>query len=340
MSTQQAFLFPVEGAKLYAEQWLPAGGPPKAIVQIAHGMRESTGYYREFCEALAAAGYGCVVHDARGHGRTAGAPGSEEFREKAGDIGEDGIRRMVEDLAELTDSIRARFPSAAVFLLGHSMGSVLARLYAGRYGEKLDGLIYSGTTGPVEKSQNGLLLQTALREQAARGARAEAVETPALLFRDFNERFSPARTGSEYMSRDEEMVRAALASPFADVPYRCRFYVDFLRAMGEMDEPALVERIPKALPILSVSGDMDPFGSYGEGIRALAALYRAHGLRDTTFLLYPGGRHEMLRETNRKEVFADIVSWLGRRVPAAPPEESALKIAISGRTEDVPGPRR
>lgn len=124
-------------------------------------------------------------------------------------------------------------------------------------------------------------------------------------------------TGHEYMSRDEAQVLAAIRSPYADVPYRCGFYVEFLHAMLEMDLPATIARIPKALPIYSFSGDMDPFGEYGRGVPALFELYRSSGLLNAEYRLYPEGRHEMLREINRAEAFGDVVSWLDRQVPTS-----------------------
>lgn len=298
------------GIRLFTEQWIPTEKPVKAIVQIAHGMRESTAYYKEFCEVLASTGYASVVHDARGHGRTAGKPGSREFIKNAGNIGENGIDFMVDDLAEITDFIKQTTLGVPVVLLGHSMGSVLARLYAARYGNKIDGLIYSGTTGPIDKARYNELLLAAQKELHLRGRLAPAADIPKLLFGHFNERFEPVKTGYEYMSRDDEKVKEAIGSPYASIPYRCGFFTEFIKAMGKMDLPAAIECIPKNLPILSVSGDMDPFGGYGEGVKTLFAVYKNYGLKHLRYILYEGGRHEMLREINRSEVFSDIIAWL------------------------------
>ena len=302
-----------QGLRLYYKKWMPADLPPKGIVQIAHGMREFTGYYSEFCKALNRAGYGCFIHDARGHGRTAGAPGSEEFRENAGDIGENGVVDLVKDLAEITGSLHEEYPGVPVFLLGHSMGSVLARLYISRYGKNLRGVIYSGTAGLSDSDQIGEILKTAEEESGRLGRRAVAVEPPKLLSEFFSRRFQPVKTGGEYMSRDETMVRAAIGSPYYAVPYRCGFFVEILRAIKTVDFPETVEGTPKELPILSISGDRDPFGNYGKGVEELFSLYRRHGIQNASFLLYHEGRHEMLRETNRQEVFRDIIRWLDSR---------------------------
>ena len=306
----QGFYKNRQGIRLFYEKWTPAGLPLKGIVQIAHGMREFTGYYAEFCEALGREGYGAFVHDARGHGRTAGVPGSGEFRENAGDIGKNGVFNMVEDLAEINMSLHEEYPGVPVFLLGHSMGSVLARIYISRYGKTLNGVIYSGTAGISDSNRLAKILQAAEEESERLGRNAAAVEPPKLLGEFFSRRFQPVKTGYEYMSRDEVMVREAISTPYHAVPYRTGFFVDILRAMQGMDAAENIRRIPKELPILSVSGDMDPFGDFGEGVKELFALYRRHGVQNASFVLYHGGRHEMLRETNRRDVFRDIVRWL------------------------------
>jgi alpha-beta hydrolase superfamily lysophospholipase len=302
-----------QGFKLYAEQWLPTTLPvTKGFVQIAHGMRESTEYYVDFIEALLFAGYGVYIHDARGHGRSAGEAGSHKFFENAGYVGDGGINQMVDDLKLLTDIIKDNHPGFPVFLLGHSMGSVLSRVYAYKYGGELDGLLYSGTTGPVNMEKNSSLLEFATNELNQRGKLAPAVDTPNQLFGNFNDRFPQGLTGREYMSRDEKMVEKAIQSPYSEIPYRCGFYVDFLRAMRDMDSEVHLESIPKNLPIFSVSGSMDPFGEYGEGVPRLFKLYSKFGFSDAHFIVYEGGRHEMLREINRETVFADIIKWLDR----------------------------
>lgn len=299
-----------QGLQLFYKKWMPADIPPKGIVQIAHGMKEFTGYYNEFCEALSRKGYGAFVHDARGHGRTAGLPGSEDFRKNAGDIGENGVVNMVEDLAEANGMLHEKYPGVPVFLLGHSMGSVLARLYISRYGNTLDGVIYSGTAGISEKDRLAGMLKIAEKESEKLGRHAVAIESPKLLSAFFSKRFQPVKTGYEYMSRDEAMVREAVKSPYHAVPYRTGFFVDILRAMQDMDTAENIGQIPKELPILSISGDMDPFGNFGEGVRELFALYEQCGIQNASFILYRGGRHEMLRETNRQDVFRDTVCWL------------------------------
>ncbi len=312
IKTETFLMKAAQGVKIYVKRWYPSNSEVKGIVQIAHGMRESTAYYTEFCKALARAGYGVYVNDARGHGKTAGEENSLEYYKNSGYCGTDAFDLMADDLSQLTDIIKTQNPGVPVFLLGHSMGSVISRLYAGKYGEKINGLIYSGTTGPAQKARIESLIEAALKEAKVRGFKAPAIDTPKLIFADYNSRFEKTQTGFEYMSRDEKMVRLAITSPYAAVSYRCGFYVDFLNAILNIDTHENIESIPKLLPIYSVSGSMDPFGDYGKGVPQLFELYLRHGIKDATYTIYKDGRHEMLREINRKNVYKDIINWLQR----------------------------
>lgn len=302
-----------KGYRLYTEIHLPSQNMKlKGMVQIAHGMRESTEYYSEFFTVLNDAGYIAVIHDARGHGRSAGEPFSSEFNQNAGKMGDDGLNGMAEDLKMLTDLLLKEYPHLPVFLFGHSMGSILSRLYISKYGDILSGVILSGTAGPMDNKKYEILINTAIDEAEHNGRNTPSVKTPTLFFGHFNERFQPAETGFEYMTRDKAMEMKAISSPFINIPYSNGFYIDFINSIHKAGSDESICKVPKELPVLSVSGDMDPFGDYGEGIKQLFKLYRKHELQDIHYNLYHEGRHEMLREINRHEVFNDIMNWLDR----------------------------
>ena len=295
--------------KLYTKHWY-SGNSSKGIVQIVHGMRESTEYYTEFCKFLVGNGYNVYMNDARGHGRSAGRAGSRKYTENSGYIGDDGINQMTEDIKILTDIIKKENPDVPVFLLGHSMGSVLSRVYISKYGKAIDGLLISGANGISDTAWLNSLLRLAEDEEKQRGRSEPAADVPVQMFAHFNDRFQPLKTGYEYMSRDEKMVSDAISSPYAKVNYRCGFYVDLLKAMIDVNTDKYIEMIPKDLPVFSLSGSMDQFSNYGEGIVKLFDLFKKHGLKNTDFIIYKDGRHEMLREINRRDVYKDIINWL------------------------------
>jgi alpha-beta hydrolase superfamily lysophospholipase len=311
---QQSFFFEgLGGLKLFAEKWYPKTNA-KGVIQIAHGMREHTGYYREFCETLTESGYIVYIHDARGHGRTAGDVIDPEYSENAGYLGENEENFMVEDLKTLTNIIKSENDGLPVFLLGHSMGSVLAQIYVSKYGNLIDGVIYSGTTGPIKVDRMNDLLEVATKEVAEFGRKAVSVKASKLFRGHFNDQFQPVKTQYDYMTRDEMMIADAIASPYNNIQYKTGFYLQFFNALKQIGTEKNIGNVPKGLPILSISGDMDPFGENGEGVKRLLEIYKKHGLHDVQYKLYEGGRHEMLRETNRCEVYLDILNWLNGHI--------------------------
>ena len=261
-----------DGTNIMARHW-PAAGETRIVLIVAHGMGEHSGRYREPLAPLAARGVAIYAPDHRGHGAT--APQGTH-----GDLGPGGFAGLVDDLAVLTRRAAAEHPDARVVLLGHSMGSFAAQAFAPRHADLLDGLALSGS---------------AAREALARAGPAslEACNAP----------FEPARTPSDWLSRDEAEVDRYVADPW------CGFSVD---AAGQASMIALapqmmdVGALPSDLPVYIVSGLADPLAV---AIEPLIARYRDVGLAVTTDL-YPEARHEVFNETNRAEVVERFAAWL------------------------------
>jgi len=72
---------------------------------------------------------------------------------------------------------------------------------------------------------------------------------------------------------------------------------------------------PSNLPVLLISGDMDPVGDYGKGVVRVQEEMMKAGMMDVGMILYPQARHELLNELNREEVLHDIHSWLKDQLP-------------------------
>lgn len=167
-----------QGEKLFTQKWFPCDKSKiKGVIQIAHGMGETTNYYREFSENMVKTGFAVYINEARGHGRTAGDINDPSYAENAGYMGEDGITWMVEDIKLLTDIIKIENPGVPNFLLGHSLGSVLAQIYAYKYGSEINGIIYSGTTGPIDRKRIKKLVKVVEKEVIESGRKAPSIET-------------------------------------------------------------------------------------------------------------------------------------------------------------------
>ncbi|WP_310550861.1 alpha/beta hydrolase [Paenibacillus glufosinatiresistens] len=312
MSEQCFWMTDPVGVDIHIYSWLPdAGQPLRGAVQIAHGMCETAGRYAEFAEALNTAGFAVYAGDHRGHGRTAGAVNL------LGDAGEDGFYWMRRDLTGIAGIIRERHPELPLFLMGHSMGSFLVQKLMGEDGPELyDGFLLTGSNGPrrllalgewMARSQNWL-----------RGDLHRSVLLNTVVFGTYNRSFSPVRTAFDWLSRDPEEVDRYIADPYCGAICTTRFFRDFFRLLRELHTEETLAGLSPDKPVFLFSGDKDPVGLAGKGMIALADLYRSRGIRDVELKLYPGGRHELLHETNRAEVTADVLDWLQRHLPESP----------------------
>jgi alpha-beta hydrolase superfamily lysophospholipase len=288
-----------DGVPIAYRRWLPDGAA-RGIIQIAHGASEHSGRYDRFGSFLASRGYAAYANDHRGHGVTAEATG-------VGQAGPRGWEGMIDDVGELGEIARADVGAGPLILFGHSMGSFLAQLYAQRHGDGLAGLVLSGSAGAIDDHEGTIAGLTAFVDA---GAGTEA----APLFEAFNTPFEPARTPFDWLSRDAVEVDRYIADPMcgADAPLTLAFALDMVTHLAEAWDPANEARIPTALPILLVTGEEDPVSDRARTVRELEARYRAQGKTDVTAHYYPGARHELLNETIRDGVEAEIADWLDR----------------------------
>ncbi len=292
-----------DGAALFVYRWLPQA-PAKAVVQIAHGLTEHAGRYARLAQALTDSGYAVYAGDHRGHGRTA------QRREDLGFFAErDGWRACIDDLWRLNRRIAADHPGLPIVLLGHSMGSFMVQQFIAEHGEALAGAVLSGSYGkPPPLAALGRII--ARLERWRLGARGRSALIHAFSFGAFNKPFAPARTPSDWLSRDEAEVDKYLADPLCGFRPTVQLWIDMLDAIAEIARPERQASIPKHLPVYVIGGTRDPVNANAKGLERLLAAYRRAGLTRVTHRFYPDARHELFNETNRDEVTRDLVAWL------------------------------
>ena len=280
-------------------------GEPKAVVQIVHGMAEHYQRYYPLAEYLCAQGYAVAGHDLIGHGPE--TPASE-----LGYLGDhNGWQRLVYDLNTVHIILCKRWPNAKQVLLGHSMGSFLAREYLIQFGhEQLDGLVLSGTGfTPPNICSVGLALSQVIC--ALGGKRKPSSLIDRMAFSGNNRAFKPSRTPLDWLSRDEKEVDKYISDPYCGFVFTGGGYRDLFKGLMLLTKLDRLGKLPKGLPVLMISGENDPVGGKRlSGMRAVVQQYRQAGLLDITIKTYPEGRHEMLNEINRDEVMADLHAWL------------------------------
>ncbi|GAA3098282.1 alpha/beta fold hydrolase [Streptomyces rectiviolaceus] len=310
-----------DGVPVATYTWLPDGGRPRAFVQIAHGAGEHALRYDRFARHLTAHGYGVIASDHRGHGATAQATGGYGVTGSSADASPDvpsdaaaadSWRAIVDDLKAIGDQVRTLYPGTPLFLLGHSMGSHLARDYAQEYPDDLAGLILSGTF----RSLPGVGIEESIarleREITENGREALSSYLPEL-FAAFNDPY-PHRTGFEWLSRDEAEVDVYVADERCGFPFSAGLCLDWVRAVRKMNDPRNLARVPADLPVHIAVGTEDPCNQGMTLVHELLEDFRYVGLDDLTWKGYEGARHEILNETNRDEVQEDLRGWLDKRV--------------------------
>jgi alpha-beta hydrolase superfamily lysophospholipase len=288
-----------DGQTLLARRWLPQG-PPRAIVQIAHGLAEHSGRYARLAAALNAAGYAAYANDHRGHGPRAAAADLGHFAD------EGGWDKVVGDLWTLNRLIAAEQPRTPIIFLGHSLGSFLGRGLIAKHSDALAGAALSGSNGkPPAIATLGRLI--AREERLRLGKRGKSDPILQMWFGEFNKPFKPARTDFDWLSRDEKEVDAFVADPHCGFPFTTQLAIDVLDALVRVTSPASLAPIRKEMPIYIFSGERDPVGA---NIKGLIQDLKAAGFTKLTTRIYPGARHETLNETNRDEVTRDLIAWL------------------------------
>src|SRR5438270_4878619 len=259
----------------------------RGVVQIAHGLGEHIGRYAELAETLAQAEFVVYGNDHRGHGLTAKPVGS------FGEFGPRGFDQLVEDMVSLRVIAKDEHRGKPYILLGHSMGSFAAQQCVLDHSHSIDGLALSGS-GALD----GLARV------------AQSVAAGEDLMKLMNAGFEPARTSSDWLSRDNAEVDAFISDPLCFPSLKHESMQSFLDAFPRLADPREIRKIRDDLPVYIFSGNDDPVGQRLEGVLVLIDRYRSAGLTSIAHDFYTGGRHEILHETNRRDVISNLPVWM------------------------------
>ena len=295
--------------QIHAVRWLPEGDTkPRAILQISHGILEHVGRYDAFAAWLADKGFVVMTADHLGHGQSFENPEDYGFFAESG-----GWDLALKDMHRLYELAHLAYPNLPYFLLGHSMGSFLARSYLIQYPGELTGCILSGTgEQPDFVCAVGLLISKLERLRLGPHGRSKLANN--LCFGGYN-RHTARRTDCDWLSRDDTRVDDYVADPLCGGVPAISLIIDMLGGIRFNHKKANLAKMDKSTPVFFISGEDDPVGGYGKGVHKAVDAFRKTGCTDIALKLYPGGRHEMLNETNRLEVYADILRWLGSHIP-------------------------
>lgn len=289
-----------DGIPVFIRIWRP-NNEVKAIVQLSHGMAEHIGRYDEFSSYLANRGILVIGNDHRGHGKTA-----------ANNLGyiadQDGSERMVEDLIQITNYIQQEFPDLPLFLIGHSMGSFIARSYLAKESNRLSGAILIGTgTMPQAVLNTGIFLAKFISKIL--GKRTKGTFLNKVSFFGYNKR-TQKKTNFDWLSVNEDNVQSYLRDNYCGFTPSNQFFVDLYQLFLKAQNKSQANYIKKSLPILLLAGEEDPVGDYGKGVKKASSFYQSIGLTNVQTKLYSKMRHEIVNEKGNVSVYEEIYRWL------------------------------
>lgn len=305
MKHDQMWITMTDDKQVNLHKWYQEGEQPKAIVQIAHGMAEHMDRYSDFAVFLVKNNVFVYGNDHRGHGKTGKRTGQLGFLAE-----KDGFERITDDLLAINEKIHHDYPNVPVFLLGHSMGSFLARRYIQKYPDTVTGVILSGTAGdPGVLGQIGIWL--AKWEMKKYGIHSPSAFLNELIFGQYNKRIKKKRTDFDWLTRDKRIVQSYIQDPLCGFICTTSFYYELLSGLKLIHNPEEMGKTPKDLPMFIFSGAEDPVGNYGKGVQKVIQQYEDIGMT-VEWKIFPEARHEMLNELNRHEVYEMIIEWINR----------------------------
>ena len=276
--------------------------PPKGIVHILHGMAEHIARYDLFMGELAEAGYIVCGYDHLGHGYTAADPSELGFAAE-----KDGWKLWVEDVRVFSDALRAAYGQDLPYvLMGHSMGSFIARLAAAR-SVNPDALILMGTGGPNPIAGVGLAVINTVK--ACKGPRYVSGLVDDLAFGSYNKRFGEGKDSKAWLSNDTAVTEAYLQDPFCGYKFTVSGMSDLVRMTALSNKRSWYRELDSTIPVLLVSGRDDPVGDFGKGVETVCSRLQKAG-NPVTCHLYDGYRHEILNDASHERVAADILDFL------------------------------
>lgn len=287
--------------------YTPTEGKAKALVQICHGMCEYAGRYEHFIDCLCKNGYAVIAHDQLGHGNSV----ADEY-----DLGyfalENGWICLIKDMRHVMLIGKQMFGNIPHYVIGHSMGSLVTRCLLAKYSSDVDGAVILGTVGNHPAVHAGILM--ADKEIMLHGVKSRSRKINRLLFGMSNARIADRRTEFDWVSRDEQVVADYCGDKKCNFIFTASAFRDLFMLLMYCTSRSWYGKVRKDLPMLIMSGTEDPIGSYGKGVMQFYRRLDSHGFTDVRLKLWDGCRHELLNETNRLEVYDDIIKWLDGEV--------------------------
>ncbi|MBR5222551.1 MAG: lysophospholipase [Clostridia bacterium] len=276
-------------------------GEIKGLFHLVHGMTEYIDRYDHLFSFFAENGFVAFGYDHLGHGKTA------ENDDELGFIAhKDGWKYLVNDVVTFTKAVKKIYPDTPTVLMGHSMGSFIARLVCESYAAEYDKFIFCGTSGPNPASSAGLLLVKIIK--AFKGEKHKSNLIQSVAFGSYNNGFE-GDTPYEWLTNDREIINKYAADKYCTFRFTVSAMGDLMNLLSKCNRGAWFKSLDGTKPILLIAGDKDPVGNYGKGVKAVYDKLIKNG-KKCDIKLYENCRHEIHNDICKDEMFSDILKFL------------------------------
>ena len=311
MTKEEKFTFLSADGKttIHAVKWIPEDGKYEAILQITHGMIEFVERYRPFADFLTKNAFMVVGHDHLGHGDSVAS------KDDWGYFAENPSDTVIADMHTLRTMVQKENPGVPYFMMGHSMGSYMLRKYLTIHNDDLRGAIIMGTgCVPDNTTKLGINVCKFLAKIFGWHHRSRLVES--LSFGGPYKKYdlSGKTLSNSWLTKDEDIVKFYYSEPRCTFKFTLNGYLGLMEAVLYDNQLENVKKVPNKLPIFIVSGQDNPVGDNGVGVKKVYDLFKEAGSLDITYKLYENDRHEILNETDRDKVYADLLAWMRVRI--------------------------
>lgn len=291
---------------IHAVEWLPEG-TVRAVIQIAHGVTEYILRYEDFAEYFTDRGFAVVGNDHLGHGTSIAEEAEPMY---FGPMGSWNF--VVEDFHTCKTMIEKRFSGIPYCILGFSLGSFVVRTYLIRYPGTVDAAVLIGT-GQISPFRITLAGYIANREGKKVGEDRSSSTIQKLTFGTYNKRFAPNRTEYDWLCSNSRSLDAYIEDERRGGAYTAGLFRELLRGMAFTGKFSNIKNMDKQVPILLLSGSEDPVGEYGKSVKRVYHRFQKADIKDVSMKLYPGLRHDILREDCKDDIYGDIWKWWKNR---------------------------
>ena len=247
------------------------------------------------------------MHDMANHGTS-----NQNFDETGYFGDKDGYKNLVKDLKITFDKAKSKYPDKKIVVMGHSMGSFIVRCFTAWYADAgFDAAIYMGTGGANPIAGMGKAIASLVAK--VKGSKYKSKTLDKLTFGTYGDKFEK-RTAFDWLTRDKDIVDEYIADKYCGFLFSAQGMNDLIHLNISANTADWYNRVPKDIPILVISGAMDPVGNYSKGIKEVYDGLVSSGHTKAEIKLFPDGRHEILNETNRSEVYDYIAAFIDKAI--------------------------